>query len=111
MPGHAICNVGDALSIFSGGILKSSVHRVVPPPGVQAEHERWSLVFFTRPNNTQLLHALAEDSATIAEAVKPHPKEKFNTGSTAGEWFSRRIKYQRLNNRVVSGKNIEPLLS
>ena len=29
MPGYAICNVGDALNIFSGGILRSSIHRVV----------------------------------------------------------------------------------
>lgn len=29
LPGHIVCNVGDALSIFSGGILRSSVHRVM----------------------------------------------------------------------------------
>nr|VWP00262.1 Protein kinase domain-containing protein [Ganoderma boninense] len=29
IPGHAICNVGDALTIFSGGILRSNLHRVV----------------------------------------------------------------------------------
>ncbi|KAL4063824.1 hypothetical protein J3A83DRAFT_4285270 [Scleroderma citrinum] len=101
IPGHAICNIGDALSIFSGGIFKSAVHRVVPPPGAQSELERRSLVFFTRPNNTQVLHALVEDSPMIAESVKQHPEGKFNTGSTAGEWFSRRTKYQRLNNRTV----------
>lgn len=29
IPGHAICNIGDALNIFSGGILRSNIHRVV----------------------------------------------------------------------------------
>lgn len=29
IPGHAICNLGDAMSIFSGGILRSNLHRVV----------------------------------------------------------------------------------
>ena len=29
LPGHAVCNVGDALNIFSGGILRSNIHRVV----------------------------------------------------------------------------------
>ena len=29
VPGHAICNLGDAMTIFSGGILKSNLHRVV----------------------------------------------------------------------------------
>ena len=27
--GHAICNLGDAMTIFSGGLLKSNLHRVV----------------------------------------------------------------------------------
>ena len=29
IPGHAICNIGDAMTIFSGGLLKSNLHRVV----------------------------------------------------------------------------------
>ncbi|KIP06079.1 hypothetical protein PHLGIDRAFT_58502, partial [Phlebiopsis gigantea 11061_1 CR5-6] len=51
IPGHAICNVGDALALFSGGILRSNLHRVVTPPKAQAAYTRWSLVFFTRPGN------------------------------------------------------------
>jgi len=102
LPGHAICNVGDALSVFSGGILQSNIHRVVPPPGIQAEHERWSLVFFTRPGNSKVLRPLVEDSPIIADAVQKHPDRNLDTGSTAAEWFARRIKYQRINNRKVS---------
>ncbi|KZV62550.1 Clavaminate synthase-like protein [Peniophora sp. CONT] len=97
VPGHAICNVGDALAIFSGGILRSNIHRVVPPPKDQAAFERWSLVFFTRPGEGQLLTPLASDSAIIAEAAKAKPE--LNTGSTSGEWFARRIKNQRMKNR------------
>ncbi|KAF8555044.1 Clavaminate synthase-like protein [Imleria badia] len=99
LPGHAICNIGDALSVFSGGILQSNIHRVVPPPGIQAEYERWSLVFFTRPGNSGILRALVEDSPLIAASVQKHPDRNFDTGSTAGDWFARRIKYQRINNR------------
>ena len=29
IPRHAICNVGDALALFSGGILRSNLHRVL----------------------------------------------------------------------------------
>jgi hypothetical protein len=72
-----------------------------PPPGVQAEHERWSLVFFTRPGNTNVLRALVGSSHVIAEAVKKQPDRNFETGSTAAEWFARRIKYQRIGNRTV----------
>ncbi|EGN93563.1 hypothetical protein SERLA73DRAFT_189262 [Serpula lacrymans var. lacrymans S7.3] len=100
IPGHAICNVGDALAIFSGGILQSNIHRVIPPPGAQAHHERWSLVFFTRPGNSALLRALVEDSPVIAGAVAQKPEKNFETGSTSEAWFARRIKNQRIKNRT-----------
>ncbi|KAH9912926.1 uncharacterized protein BXZ73DRAFT_107161 [Epithele typhae] len=58
LPGHAICNIGDALNIFSGGILRSNIHRVVPPSREQAQYERHSVVSFTRPNDTIGLCAL-----------------------------------------------------
>jgi len=99
LPGHAICNIGDALSLFSGGILRSNLHRVVPPPGEQGKFERWSLVFFTRPGNSVLLRALVEDSPMIAESVARTPEKNFETGSTAFDWFSRRIRNQRMKNR------------
>ncbi|KAF9055636.1 hypothetical protein BJ165DRAFT_1412192 [Panaeolus papilionaceus] len=100
IPGHAICNVGDALAIFSGGILRSNLHRVLPPPGTQAGSDRWSLVYFTRPGNSVVLKAHAEESPVIAAAVASAPDPtKFNTSATALDWFSRRIKNQRINNR------------
>ncbi|KAG6906669.1 hypothetical protein DXG01_012697 [Tephrocybe rancida] len=89
--GHAICNVGDALSIFSGGIL--------PPPGYQSFMERWSLVYFTRPGNSIILRPLVDESRLIADAVARSPTMNLNTGATSSEWFTRRIKNQRLENR------------
>ncbi|KIK63558.1 hypothetical protein GYMLUDRAFT_162395 [Collybiopsis luxurians FD-317 M1] len=103
VPGHAICNVGDALALFSGGILHSNIHRVFPPPGAQANFERWSQVFFTRPGNSVVLRPLADESPLIAESVSNLPEERktaFNPGATSYEWFSRRIKNQRIKNRT-----------
>ncbi|OAX31654.1 Clavaminate synthase-like protein [Rhizopogon vinicolor AM-OR11-026] len=100
IPEHAICNIGDALSLFSGGILQSNIHRVVPPPGAQVEYERWSLAFFTRPGNSKILRALIESSPLIAEAVKQQPDRKFETGSTAAAWSTRRFKNSRIHNRT-----------
>jgi len=37
----------------------------------------------------------------IAAEVAKAPENKFNTGSTSLEWFSRRIKNQRIANRTV----------
>ncbi|EIN05629.1 Clavaminate synthase-like protein [Punctularia strigosozonata HHB-11173 SS5] len=102
IPGHAICNLGDAMALFSGGILRSNMHRVVPPPGEQSKFERWSLVFFTRPGNSVPLRALEAESALIAEAVeKADDSEKYRGTWTSSDWFARRIKNQRLRNRTV----------
>lgn len=55
LPGHAIVNLGDALVKFSGGILRSNLHRVVAPPGEQARETRYSLVYFMRPGDEVVL--------------------------------------------------------
>ncbi|KAG5640734.1 hypothetical protein DXG03_007372 [Asterophora parasitica] len=100
LPGHAICNLGDAMALFSGGILRSNLHRVVPPPGPQAAFTRWSLVYFTRPGNSVVLRALIEDSPLIRGAVARTPEKNFETGSTSLAWFQRRIRGQRIKNRT-----------
>ncbi|PBK80045.1 Clavaminate synthase-like protein [Armillaria gallica] len=93
IPGHTICNVGDALSLFSGGILRLNLHRVLPPPGLQSHLDRYSLVFFTRPGNSVILRALVEDSPLITEAVRSTLGKNFESGKTAKEWFTRWVKY------------------
>jgi len=102
MPGHAICNVGDALTIFSGGTLHSNMHRIVPPPGEQASHVRWSIVFFTRPADDVPLHALAQESEfinAVLAAKSPDERAKYCPNTTSREWFERRVKNNRLANR------------
>ncbi|TFY79806.1 hypothetical protein EWM64_g4206 [Hericium alpestre] len=116
-PGHAICNIGDALAIFSGGILRSNLHRAVcvrfpllflcphlptnsTPPKAQNAFTRWSLVFFTRPNFSAVLEPLAEQSEMVRDAAAK-AEGKYNTGTTAKDWFARRVKNQRVNNRTA----------
>ena len=59
LPGHAIVNLGDALVKFSGGLLRSNIHRVVAPPGEQAASTRYSLVYFMRPGDEVPMKRLA----------------------------------------------------
>ena len=49
-----------------------------------------------------ILLPLSDESPIIAEAVAKLPEDKYNTGSTSLEWFTRRIKNQRIKNRTVS---------
>ncbi|TFK36479.1 Clavaminate synthase-like protein [Crucibulum laeve] len=94
LPGHVICNVGDALTFLSGGILKSCIHRVMPPPLEQAQYDRWSLVYFHRPANSIRLKPLAEDSPLIAEALAAaEDQSQFDAMVTMKEWYA--IKYNR----------------
>lgn len=46
--GHAVVNVGDSLRFLSGGVLTSSLHRVVPPSNSEAK-DKFSVIYFLRP--------------------------------------------------------------
>ncbi|KAL5485864.1 hypothetical protein ACEPAI_6906 [Sanghuangporus weigelae] len=101
IPGHAVCNVADTLSLFSGGILRSNMHRVVPPPGVQSAYPRWSVAYFMRPANDVKLRAL-EESPAIKEALvrmSPEERERYFPNVTQGQWLARRRDNIQLKNR------------
>jgi len=49
-----------------------------------------------------VLEPMAESSEMVAEAIRRPENASFKTGgTTAGEWFARRIKNQRIKNRKV----------
>ncbi|KAM0792596.1 hypothetical protein ACM66B_005257 [Microbotryomycetes sp. NB124-2] len=101
LPGHAVCNVGDTLNVFSGGIFNSNIHRVIPPPSPQNKYTRWSCVFFIRPYFDCPLEPLSNLSEKISKSSNQHPVlSKFEKGVTAGDWFKRRIRNQRIANNV-----------
>lgn len=86
LPGHAIINLGDALVKFSGGLLRSNIHRVISPPGRQAECTRYSLVYFSRPEDDVLLQAL-EESPLIKERMDGREREQ---ALNSKEWILKR---------------------
>lgn len=47
-PGHAVVNVGDALRFISGGVLESSLHRIIPHNDEKGRH-KYSIVYLLRP--------------------------------------------------------------
>jgi isopenicillin N synthase-like dioxygenase len=47
--GHLVTNVGDSLTYLSRGILKSSLHRVVPHKSTE-DLDRYTIAYFMRPN-------------------------------------------------------------
>ncbi|KAK0737643.1 hypothetical protein B0T21DRAFT_169356 [Apiosordaria backusii] len=101
LPGHAIINLGDAMKIFTNGLLKSAKHRVVPLPDNQEKAmERYSVVYFVRPNDNVMMKAVDKfenDEIRVRVAGKFEPVlggegNSSSTGEvlTAGEWMVQR---------------------
>ena len=65
-PNCAIINLGDALVEWSGGILRSNMHRVTYPPGAQADYARHSLAYLVRGNNSVSMNRLRSDKIPSA---------------------------------------------
>jgi len=95
LPGHAIINLGDALVKFSGGILRSNIHRVVSPPGLQAETTRFSLVYFARAEDDVPLRALRESEMVRERVGAGKDGEEEEEVLSSKEWILRRALGRR----------------
>lgn len=95
--GHAIINLGDALVKFTAGVLSSSLHRVVNPPGEQANMTRLSLMYFSRPEDAVVLKVL-EGSKIIDEQKAKSPEYQIEETVTAKDWILRRAMARRTGN-------------
>ncbi|EXJ69879.1 uncharacterized protein A1O5_06952 [Cladophialophora psammophila CBS 110553] len=85
VPGSAVVNLGDALVKFTAGLLRSNVHRVVPPMPPQDGRDRHSLVFFSRPEDAVVLRRL---KGGLIDKQPQTQKEEMEL--TSEEWILRR---------------------
>ena len=74
LSGHCIVNLGDAMVKFTNGLLRSNIHRVISPPGEQAKETRYSLVYFSRPEDDVILKRL--NGGDIIPTLKENEKEE-----------------------------------
>lgn len=72
----AAVNIADTLQILSGTYLKSSVHRVIAPQQDQAHLDRLGVLYFVRPNNSVLVHAVKDSPVLSAEGVYERVKDE-----------------------------------
>ncbi|KAH9903977.1 Clavaminate synthase-like protein [Xylariomycetidae sp. FL2044] len=79
-PGCLIVNMGDAMTQWTGGILRSSMHRVTHAPGSQRFVDKYSIVYLARP----------ERDAIMKKMVGPAPNasggDHEDDHLTAWEW-------------------------
>lgn len=89
--GSCIINLGDALLKFTSGILRSSIHRVIPPPYPQDFLTRNSLLYFSRPEDDVVLRTLKGGliDEQVGEMVEG---EGISLGGemTSDDWIMRR---------------------
>lgn len=81
-PGCAIINLGDAMVEWTGGILRSNLHRVFVAPGKQAEYDRYSLAFAIRPEGALPMKRLSVPGSLI----EPLGEGEKDLECDANEW-------------------------
>ncbi|PCH08486.1 Oxoglutarate/iron-dependent dioxygenase [Penicillium occitanis (nom. inval.)] len=90
--GHCIINLGDSLVKFTNGLLRSNIHRVISSPGAQAESTRYSLVYFSRPEDDVLLKRLQG-----SPVIPPLPDGVVEEDVKSKDWIIRRALANRTN--------------
>ena len=91
-PNCAIINIGDALVEWSGGILRSNMHRVTYAPGPQGDYTRYSVAYLVRGNKSVSMKRLqseripsaAEDGEVDLEVLCEDWETKKSKALTAG---------------------------
>lgn len=81
-PGCAILNLGDAMVEWTGGVLRSNLHRVFFAPGAQAEYERYSLAYAIRPEGAVSMKRLNVPGSLI----EPLEEGEQDLDCNANEW-------------------------
>ncbi|KIW32429.1 uncharacterized protein PV07_03978 [Cladophialophora immunda] len=64
VPEGIVVNIGDALSLWTGRTLKSTLHRItwenLPP-----DQDRYSMAYFSQPNNSAQLNSLSKSGEIV----------------------------------------------
>lgn len=94
--GCAVVNMGDAMVHFTGGVVRSNLHRVTYAPGKQALMDRYSIAYFSRPEDDVVLEGLGSVGAN-GQGGKGQQR------MTAKEWVARKAElYRKGESRMKS---------
>ncbi|EMG48433.1 hypothetical protein SBY92_003321 [Candida maltosa Xu316] len=84
-----VVNVGDLLSYWTAGLLKSTIHRVKFPKKVQETgQDRYSIVFFSHPNDDALLEPVPSE---VIRKIEGRGANKDTNYITAKEHLQKRL--------------------
>ncbi|KAJ7066207.1 Clavaminate synthase-like protein, partial [Mycena amicta] len=94
--GMLTVNTCDALQLLTGGYVRSTIHRVHPPPKDQQHVDRLGLLYFSRPHNHIELATIRDSEVLRREGYVKNPFEASgNPVPTMEEWTFAKQKWQR----------------
>lgn len=84
-----IVNIADQLSYWTGGLLKSTIHRVkFPAEAQESGQDRYSIVFFSHPNDETLLEPVPSE---LVRNLKHRGATKDSVPITAKQHLDKRL--------------------
>lgn len=95
VPGAVCVNVGDLMSFWTAGLLRSTVHRVVVPSGGgegegEGKGTRYSIAYFAHPADETLIEPIPSEVVKARGDVGANRADK--RGVTAGEHLKMSLK-------------------
>ncbi|KAL3480960.1 hypothetical protein BJX99DRAFT_272176 [Aspergillus californicus] len=100
--GTITVNSADSLTALSGGLIRSSIHRVSVPPSDQAHFDRLSVLYFARPNNHVILNPIQDSPLLARSGLLRNPFTDLGLQLKAQDWVKARQSQQ--NRRRMEGK-------
>lgn len=98
-PGCLVVNLGDAMVQWTGGLLRSNVHRVSYAPGEQRFSDRYSLAILVRP----------ERDASMRKLVGPG-EDGEDSNLTAWKWEVKKSMSLMRGEAVIESKGGKPMM-
>ncbi|KAI1654321.1 Clavaminate synthase-like protein [Daldinia decipiens] len=93
--GTITINTCDALTALTGGLIKSSIHRVHTPPADQAHIDRLGVLYFARPNNHVVLDPIANSPLLNRLGLTSNAFTELGQHLTTEQWVKVRQTQQQ----------------
>ncbi|KAI1866165.1 uncharacterized protein JN550_007854 [Neoarthrinium moseri] len=100
--GTITINTCDALTALTGGLIKSSIHRVHAPPQDQAHVDRLGVLYFARPNNHVVLDPIANSPLLDRLGLKSNAFTELGQHLTTEQWVKVRQTQQQRPNKAAT---------
>lgn len=97
-----IVNMGDAMVEWSGGVLRSNLHRVSYAPGDQSQHARYSIAYLRRP-------AKEADMKRLRGGLVPDLEDSHDCQDSAYSWEQKKTLAIIHNHNLVGSAGGRPL--